>query len=80
MQLSKREAHLSISLTSLVELVRNHLKNFYTNIYFIQQHRESSPHQPGYHGLDGWFNITIELDANHEYFCLVRSVSPWFVF
>jgi uncharacterized protein YchJ len=52
----------------------------YTNICFIQHHGESSPHQPGYVGLDGWFHITIEIDKYHEYSRFVRSVSPWFIF
>jgi hypothetical protein len=58
---------LLISPTSLTELRRSHAKKFYTNIYFIQHHGESSPHQSGYHGLAGWFHITIEPSASHEY-------------
>jgi hypothetical protein len=60
-------SNLPISLTSLVEFGRSHVKKFHTNIYFIQHYGQSSPHQPGYHGLAGWFRITIELDANREY-------------
>jgi hypothetical protein len=71
---------LPISPTSLTELRRSHAKKFYTNIYFIQHRGESSPHQSGYHGLAGWFHITIEPDANREYSWLVRLVSPWFIF
>jgi hypothetical protein len=67
MQLSKRETRLPISTTPLAELGRSHVKKFHTNICFIQHHGESSRHQPGYHGLAGWFHITIEPDANHEY-------------
>jgi hypothetical protein len=78
MQLSKRETRLPNSPTSLTEPGRNHVKKFYVNIYFVQHHRESSPHQPRYHGLASWFHITIDPDANREYSCLVRSVSPWF--
>jgi hypothetical protein len=58
---------LPISLTSLAELGRSHVKKFYTNIYYVQHLGESSPHQPGYHGLAGWFHITIEPDTNHEH-------------
>jgi hypothetical protein len=80
MQLCKRETRLLISPTSLTELRRSYVKKFHTNIYFIQHHRESSPHQLGYHGLASWFHVTIEPDVNHEYTYLVRSVSLWFVF
>jgi hypothetical protein len=80
MQLSKRETRLSISPTSLDELERSYVKKFHTNICFVQHCGESSPHQPGYHGLAGWFHITIEPDANREYSWLVRSISPRFVF
>jgi hypothetical protein len=80
MQLSKRVTHLLISPTSLPELGRIHIKMFHTNIYFLQHHGESSPHQPAYHGLAGCFHITIGPNANHEYSSLVRSVSPQFVF
>jgi hypothetical protein len=76
MFLGKKEMRLLISLTSLTELGRSHIKKFHTNICFIQHHGESSPHQPGYHGLASWFHITIEPNANHEYFWLVMSVSP----
>jgi hypothetical protein len=71
---------LLISPTSLAEFGRNHVKKFHTNIYFVQHYEKSSPHQPRYHGLAGWFHITIEPDANREYSWLVRLVSPWFVF
>jgi hypothetical protein len=67
MQLSKMEMRLPISPTLLAELGRSHVKNFYTNIYFVQHRGESSPHQSGYHILAGWFHITIEPDANREY-------------
>jgi hypothetical protein len=66
-QLSKREMHLPISPTSLAELGRSHVKMFHTNICYVQHRGESSPLQPGYHGLAGWFHITVELDANCEY-------------
>jgi hypothetical protein len=66
--------------TSLTEHGRSHVKKFHTNIYFVQQRGESSPHQPGYHGLVGWFHITIEPDVNREYSWVVRSVSPQFIF
>jgi hypothetical protein len=79
-QLSKRETRLSISPTSLTAHGRSHVKKFYTNNCLVQHCGESSPHQPGYHGLAGWFHITIESDANREYSWLVRSVSPRFVF
>jgi hypothetical protein len=69
-QLSKRETRLLISPTSLAELGRRHVKKIHTNICFIQHHGESSPHQPGYHSLTGWFYITIEPDANHDYYGL----------
>jgi hypothetical protein len=36
-----------ISPTSLAELGRSHVKKFYTNIYFVQHHGESSPQQVG---------------------------------
>jgi hypothetical protein len=78
--LSKRETRHPISLISLAELVRSHIKKFHTNIYFVQHHGESSPHQTGYHGLAGLFNVTIEPDANREYSRLVRSVFSRFVF
>jgi hypothetical protein len=71
MQLSKREMRLSISHTSLTKLGRSHVKKFYANNYYVQPRGESSPHQAGYHGPAGWFNITIEPDANHEHFWLV---------
>jgi hypothetical protein len=80
MQLSKRETCLLISLTLLTELRRSHVKKFHTNNCFIQHYGESSPHQPGYHGLASWFRIIIEPDAYREYSWLVRSVSPQFVF
>jgi hypothetical protein len=67
MQLSKRETHLLISPTLFTKLGRSHVKKFHTNIYFIQHHEESSPHQSGYHGHVGWFHITIEPDVNREY-------------
>jgi hypothetical protein len=70
MQLNKRETCLLISTTSLSELGRRHIKKFYTNIFFIQHRGKSSPHQSGYHGLAGWFHITIEPNANHEYSCV----------
>jgi hypothetical protein len=66
--------------TSLAKLGRSHVKKFHTNIYFIQHCGESSPHQPWYQGLTGWFDITKEPDAYREYSCLVRSVSLRFVF
>jgi hypothetical protein len=69
-----------ISPTSLGEHGRSNINKFHTNICFVQHCGESSPHQPGYHGLAGWFNITIEPDAYRENSCLVRSVSPPFVF
>jgi hypothetical protein len=56
---------LHVYPTSLIELGRSHVKKFHTNIYFVQYRGESSPHQSGYHGLAGWFHITIELDAYH---------------
>jgi hypothetical protein len=80
MQLSKRETCLLISPTSLTELGRSHVKKFHTNVCYVQHLRESSPHQPGYHGLANWFHITIEPDANREYSWHVRSISPWFIF
>jgi hypothetical protein len=58
---------LPISSTLLAELGRWHVKKFHTNIYFVQHHGESSPHQSRYHGLAGWFRTTIEPDANREY-------------
>jgi hypothetical protein len=58
---------LPISPTLLAELERSHIKKFYTNVCFIQHRGESSPHQPGYHGIVGWFHITIEPNANREY-------------
>jgi hypothetical protein len=67
MQLSKRETRLPISPTSLAELGRSHVKKFHTNIYFIQHRGESCPHLSGYHSPAGWFHITVEPDANHEY-------------
>jgi hypothetical protein len=67
MQLSKREMRLPIIPTSLTELERSHVNTFHTNIYFVQHRGESSPHQSGHHDLTGWFHITIEPDANHEY-------------
>jgi hypothetical protein len=66
-QLSKREMCLPISPTWLVEFGRGHVKKFHTNICFVQHHEESSPHQRMYHGLAGWFHITIEPDANRKY-------------
>jgi hypothetical protein len=66
--------------TSLAELGKNHVEKFHANICFIQCHRESCPHQPGYHDLVGWFDITIEPDAYREYSWLVRIISPQFVF
>jgi hypothetical protein len=45
-------------------LGRDHVKKFHTNISFIQYRGEISPHQPGYHGVAGWLNVTIEPDAN----------------
>jgi hypothetical protein len=69
-QLSKREMHLSISPTSIVELWRRHVKKFHVNIYFVQHCGESSPHQPPYHDFAGWFHITKEPDANREYSAL----------
>jgi hypothetical protein len=80
MQLSKRKMSLRISPTSLAELGRSNIKKFHSNIYFVQYRGESSPHQPVYHGLAGWFNIIIAPDANREYSWLVSSISPWFVF
>jgi hypothetical protein len=53
-----------ISLTSLAKLGRSHVKKFHTNISFVQHHGEISPHQLGYHGVAGWFDVTIEPDAN----------------
>jgi hypothetical protein len=44
--------------------------------YFIQ----TSILLSRYHDLVGWFNITIEPDANHEYTWLVRSISSQFIF
>jgi hypothetical protein len=67
MQVSKWEMRLPISSTLLAELGRWHVKKFHTNIYFVQHHGESSPHQSRYHGLAGWFRTTIEPDANREY-------------
>jgi hypothetical protein len=67
MQLSKRQTRLSISPTLLAELERRRVKKFHTNIYYVQHRGESSPHQPGYHGLADWFHITIEHNANREY-------------
>jgi hypothetical protein len=67
MQLSKKETRLLINPISLAELERSHVKKFRINIYFVQHNGESSPHQSGYHNLAGWFHITIELNANHEY-------------
>jgi hypothetical protein len=58
---------LLISPTSLAELGRIHVKKFCTNIYSVQHHGESSPHQSGCHGLAGWIHITIEPGANREY-------------
>jgi hypothetical protein len=55
---------LCISPTSLAELGRSHVKKFHTNISFVQHHGEINPQQPGYHGVAGWFNVTIEPDAN----------------
>jgi hypothetical protein len=55
---------LPISLTSLAKLGRIHVKKFHTNISFIQHCGEISPHQLGHHGVGGWFNVTIEPDAN----------------
>jgi hypothetical protein len=66
--------------TSLAEHGRRHVKKFHTNIYFVQNHGEISPHQPRYQGLAGWFDITIEHDVYLEYSWLVRLVSQWFVF
>jgi hypothetical protein len=80
MQLSKWETRLPISHTTLAVLGRSHVKKFHTYICFIQHRGESSPYQPGYHSLAGWFHITIEPDANREYSLLRRSVSPRFVF
>jgi hypothetical protein len=68
-----------ISPTSRVELRRIHVKKFHTNICFVQHHGESSPHQPRYHGLAGWFHITVEPDAVHEYSWPVKSVSPRYI-
>jgi hypothetical protein len=48
---------LPISPTLLAELGRRHVKKFHTNICFVQHRGESNPHQPGYHGLTGWFHI-----------------------
>jgi hypothetical protein len=70
---------LHICPTSLAKLGRSHVKKFHTNIYFVQQRGESTPHQPEYHSLAGWFHITIEPDAYHEYSWLVRLVSPRYV-
>jgi hypothetical protein len=69
-----------ISPTSLVEHGRSNVKKFHTNICFVQHRGDSSPHQPWYHGLAGWFNVTIEPDAYRENSWLVRLVSPLFVF
>jgi hypothetical protein len=80
MQLSKRKMCLQIGPTSLTELGRSNVKKFHTNIYFLQDRGESSLHQPGYHSLASWFNITIEPNENCEYSWLVRSVSTLFVF
>jgi hypothetical protein len=71
---------IPISPTSLAELGRCHVKKFHINVCFVQHYGESSLHQPGYHGLAGWFHITIEPDTKHEYSCLVMSVSSRFVF
>jgi hypothetical protein len=76
----KQPQLISCCPTSLAELETSHAKMFHTNIYFVKRCGESSPHQPGYKGLAGWFDITIEIDAYHEYSWLVRLVSLWFVF
>jgi hypothetical protein len=54
------QTHLPISPNSLVELGRSHVKKFHTNISFVQHHGEINPHQLGYQGVTGWFNVTIE--------------------
>jgi hypothetical protein len=64
MQLSKREIHLPISLTSLAKLGRSHVKKFHINMCFVQHRGKSSPHQPGYNSLASRFHIIIEPDAN----------------
>jgi hypothetical protein len=69
---------LPISPTSLAELGRSHVKKFHTIISFIQHHGEISPHQPGYHSVARWFNVTIEPDANCWYSWLVKSISQRF--
>jgi hypothetical protein len=69
-----------ISPTSVIELGRSHVKKFHANIYFIQHSGESTPHQPGYHGLAGCFYIIIEPNVNREYSWFVGSVSPSLIF
>jgi hypothetical protein len=55
---------LHVCPTLLTELGRSHVKKIHINNNFVQHRGDISPHQPRYHDVAGWFNVTIEPDAN----------------
>jgi hypothetical protein len=65
--IAHEQPRLHVCPTSLAEIGISHVKTFYTNFGIVQRHGQSSPHQPGYQGVVGWFDITIEPDAYPEY-------------